>query len=588
MSVAKPITPEISAEIAFRGLRVRRKVASALLLACALPLLVLAYALHLLSAPALAPGWWLIGGMTLPALLAFTALLVAGAAFVIWELSTAVSNLASLVASGQITATTVADRSDEIGTLVTSFASMTATIDRQAHEINEIPERLDQLTRLAFQDPLTGLPNRKLFLDRMGQGAARAKRQRKSVAVLFLDLDRFKRFNDGLGHSTGDQLLAEVGQRLNSCIREEETLARLGGDEFGIFLEDVTDLSAVTVVAERVAASLRQPFTVRGRDLVITASIGIAMSGAVPLHPDQLLRQADVAMYHAKREGGARYHVFRGSMEGPALKRLDVEIDLRRAVESGELTLHYQPIVALASGRVTGVEALLRWEHSRFGALLPAEIIHTLEETELIGRVGQWILREACRQVVDWQGKGVRGTIVSVNLCPRHLEASCLVDDVRSALREAGLKPSRLKLEITESAAMADVPGLAGRLQALRGMGVRLAIDDFGTGYSSMTRLKHFPVESLKIDRTLVRDLPRDRVNLSIVRALVQLARGLNLTLTAEGVESYEQVAQLSALGCDEAQGYYFAPALPPNRVRAFLMSRGVGSVADQARSPGR
>jgi diguanylate cyclase (GGDEF)-like protein len=460
--------------------------------------------------------------------------------------------------------------------LAASFARMAATIERQAHEIDQLPARLDQFKRQSFQDPLTNLPNRALFLDRVTHGLARARRKGQTLSVLFIDLDRFKLINDSLGHSAGDQVLVETGRRLESCARAEDTVARLGGDEFGLLLEDVKDFAGATAVAERVAAALRDPFALGERQIPITASIGIALSREGLLGPEDLLRQSDLAMYRAKTGGGAHHEVFRGGMESPALKRLDLEIDLRRAVDRRELTLHYQPIVALDSGRVTGVEALIRWDHAPLGTLLPAEIIQVLEDIGLIVPVGQWVLREACREAALWQADRGPAPAVSVNLSVRQLHASSLVDDVAAALHQSGLKSERLKLEITESTAMADVPSIAGQLRTLTAMGIRLVIDDFGSGYAFLARLKHFPVEGLKIDRSLIRGIPNDPMDVAIVGALVGLTRGLKMTLTAEGVDTSQQALQLKALGCAEAQGYYFAPPLPADRVRTLLsMSRG-------------
>ena len=576
---------ELPREKAFAGHRVRRKVASALLLGCALPLLVLAYALHILSGPVLDPHWWLLGGVTIPALLVFTALLMSGGAVVVWDLSSAVSRLAGLAASGRITSGAATDRTDEIGNLLTSFARMAATIEQQAAQIKLLPGRLSDLTRQAFQDSLTKLPNRALFLDRLTHGLVRAQRRRQAVALLFADLDRFKLINDGLGHSAGDRLLVEVGQRLQRYVRDEDTLARLGGDEFGILLEEVTDLTAATEIAQRIDAGLREPFVLAGREIVITASIGIAMSdGDVP--PDDLVRQADLAMYRAKAGGRARYAVFQGTMETPAQERLDTEMALRRAVERRELTLHYQPIVSLDTGEVVDVEALLRWDRCPAGRLLPAEIVQVLEDTNLIVPVGEWVLQEACRQAAQWQAGGMVAPLVSVNVSAGQLHASSLVDSVATALRNAGLNPDRLKLELTEATAMMADPRSLAELHKLKEMGVHLLIDDFGTGHSSLTRLKHFPVDGLKIDGSVVRGLPRDPADVAIVHALAGVACALNLTLTAEGVESHEQVVQLKALGCSQAQGYYFAPPLLPDRLRRFFFMRSKVS-GDQDRKSG-
>jgi diguanylate cyclase (GGDEF)-like protein len=568
----------IRREVAFPGQRLRRKVASALLLSTALPLLILAYSLYSPPTSSVNSESWLLEGATISALLVFTALLMAGAAAVVWDLTSAVSRLAAGVRAGRIPEAT--PRSDEIGTLVTSFARMAATIERQAQEISQLPLRLDQLTRQAFQDPLTSLPNRALFLDRLKQGLARAERHRRAVSVLFMDLDRFKLINDSLGHSAGDEFLVEVGRRLRACLRDEDTIARLGGDEFGILIEEVTNLSGPIGVAERITDALGEPFTFAGREVALTASIGIAMTGTSVVQAEELLRQADLAMYRAKAEGRARHEVFHGSMEAPALERLDLEMDLRRALERRELRLYYQPVVALATGHITEAEALIRWSHSQRGLILPAEFIHVLEDAGLMVAVGRWVLGDACRQAAAWQAElNEKAPIISVNLSPKQLQASTLVDDVASALREAGLTPDRLKLEVAESATMADAPVIIERLHALKKIGVRLAIDDFGIGSSSLARLKRLPVDTIKIDRSLIRGLLSDPVDTAIVSAVVTLAQGLRMMVTAEGVESYDQVVQLQGLGCGQAQGYYFAHPLPPARLRVLLsMSRNGSS----------
>jgi diguanylate cyclase (GGDEF)-like protein/PAS domain S-box-containing protein len=431
-----------------------------------------------------------------------------------------------------------------------------------------------QLAHQAFHDPLTGLPNRALFMDRLTHALARTGRRDSPVAVLFLDLDRFKVINDSLGHGVADRLLVEVGRRLQTCLRPEDTVARLGGDEFAILLEDV-DESAAARVAERIASQLQSPFALDGREVFVTTSVGIALSRAGQSGPDEIIRDADLAMYQAKTKGKARYEVFDGRMNGLALQRLDLEIDLRSAVTRQEFKVYYQPIMTVETGCVAEVEALVRWEHPRRGLLPPAEFIALTEETGLIVPIGQWVLTEACRQARQWQQRhpSTPPLVMSVNLSARQFQQPDLVHEIGEALRQSGLDPGSLKLEITETVVMHDAASTLAKLQALKELGIRIAIDDFGTGYSSLSYLRRFPVDTLKIDRSFVSGVGADTEDLAIVRAVVQVARSLNLSVTAEGIETAKQLAQLHSLGCDRGQGDYFAKPLPAEAMDAFLAS---------------
>ena len=473
----------INREVAFAGQQVRRKVIFALALCSVLPLLLLTYAFHTPVREFLGPLAGVADAVSVPALLVFTGLLMAGGAFVVWDIATALSRAAQLSSERNPDLPADLVRKDEIGTLMSSFARMLATIEQQSQEINEFPRRLDQLIREAFRDALTGLPNRALFMDRLAHALTRAEHGGANLVVLFLDLDRFKILNETLGHEVGDRLLLEVGHRITSCLRPEDTVARLGGDEFALLLEDTADLTAATAMAERVSAEIQRPFIVDGRDVLISASIGIALTGGGSMQPEEVLRNADLAMYQAKAEGRARYELYQPGLSISTRERLDLQSDLRTAGARQELTLRYQPVVTLTTIRAVEVEALIRWDHRRRGALLPADFIALSEETGLIVPMGQWVLREACRQARAWQTEaaGAAPLIVDVNLAASQFERDLLPEEIANILRETGLEPGRLQLEVSEAVLMRDDPRMLDRLDALKKIGVRLAIDDFGT-----------------------------------------------------------------------------------------------------------
>ncbi|HEY7041800.1 MAG TPA: EAL domain-containing protein [Methylomirabilota bacterium] len=568
-------TEELNRELAFAGQKVKQKVIFALTLASVIPLLILTYAFQAPVRNMLGPIGQYTETFTMPALLIFTGLLMAGGAFVVWDVASAISRAANLATTAKLAdLPTTPTRKDEIGTLMSSFAKMLATIEQQTDEINRFPKRLDQLARQAFRDSLTSMPNRALFMDRLSHALTRTERRGEQLAVLFLDLDRFKVVNDSLGHSVGDQLLVGVSQRLAACLRPEDTIARLGGDEFAILLEDVKDDRGPTSVADRLTAELQQPFKVEGREVIITVSIGIAMSTAKRMTPEDILRDADLAMYHAKGKGKARYEVFDKSMNAPAQERMDLELDLRNAVTRGEFTLHYQPVVELPTGRITEVEALVRWKHPQRGLLFPADFVGLSEETGLIVPLGRWVLHEACRQTRQWQLASAGTPLaISVNISARQLQQPGLVEEIDAVLRDTRLDPSTLRLEITETVVMHDAPATLAKLEALKALGVQLAIDDFGTGYSSLGYLKRFPVDTLKIDRSFVKGIGGNVEDSAIVRAVITVAKSLNLSVTAEGIETAEQLEHLRTLGCDHGQGYFFAKPLTSDRVPALLLS---------------
>jgi diguanylate cyclase (GGDEF)-like protein/PAS domain S-box-containing protein len=432
-----------------------------------------------------------------------------------------------------------------------------------------------QLRYLAFHDPLSNLPNRALFMERLVHALERAQRHGKRLAVLFLDLDNFKVVNDSLGHQYGDQLLRTVAQRLQSCLRPADTVARLGGDEFILLLEEIADVRDAIQVAERIQQVLRVPLRLDEHEVFTTASIGIAINSSELRRPDDLVRSADLAMYRAKEQGKAHYAFFDANMNTRAMERLALETDLRRATERNEFTVVYQPVVDLASGRMCEVEALVRWDHPRRGRVAPGEFIPLAEETGLIIQIGQLVLEQACRQVRRWQQlyAGEQPLVLSVNLSARQFQHPRLVDSIAGTLAETGFDPRSLKLEITETMMMQDGEHNAAVMRELKRLGIQLAIDDFGTGYCSLGYLKCFPVDTLKIDRSFIAGLGSSAEDTAIVRAVIAFAKALNLSVTGEGIETVDQLNQLKELECTRGQGFYFGRPLSSDVVTALLES---------------
>jgi diguanylate cyclase (GGDEF)-like protein/PAS domain S-box-containing protein len=445
----------------------------------------------------------------------------------------------------------------------------------QAEDVTERRLAEDQLVHRSLHDPLTALPNRMLFLDRLKQSLGRESRSPGSVAVMFLDLDHFKVINDSLGHEAGDEVLRAMAARLQASVRPGDTVSRFGGDEFVILCEDILDERQVTVIADRLAATVSAPIALASGDVVLTTSAGVAIAATSTEKPEDLIRDADAALYRAKDRGRARHEIFDPAMRVRAVKRMQIERELRQAIDHGDLRLHYQPIVRLADGRITGVEALVRWQHPQRGLVPPNEFISVAEETGLIEPMGSWVLREACGHLRSWPSVGPGGSplVLAVNVSARELARYGFADRIAATLEEAGVPPRTVCLEITETVLIEAARSALSSLDELRKLGVVFAIDDFGTGYSSLTYLKRFEVDSLKLDRSFVHGLGEDPEDSAIVSAVVALAHALDLTIVAEGVESEGQRTQLQDLGCDQAQGYYFARPQPAVALAKLLAS---------------
>jgi diguanylate cyclase (GGDEF)-like protein len=433
---------------------------------------------------------------------------------------------------------------------------------RVAGTIEDITERRELEDRLHYQahfDSLTGLPNRVLFFDRLAQALARAQRASHKVAVLFVDIDRFKVINDTLGHGTGDQLLKRAAECLARSVRAEDTVARLAGDEFAIVLPRVERPEDAALVAEKVLSLLAEPFDIDGQEVLVTGSIGVAISTVDGSDTEALVKNADTAMFRAKNAGRNAYEFYTAEMNDRALEQLEMERRLRRALERNEFVLHFQPKTQVSTGEITGCEALLRWIGPDGKLVPPAEFVRLLEETGLIMRVGEWVIRSACKQIADWRRANVAAVPIAVNLSAKQFNHRSLAAVVESALRDYDVDGSMLEVELTESAAMQnpdDAIVTLGKLKALR---VQIAIDDFGTGYSSLSYLKRLPIDVLKIDRSFVTGLPNNENDASITKAIIMMAHSLGLKVVAEGVEQRQQLRFLAENGCDDAQGYLFS-----------------------------
>jgi diguanylate cyclase (GGDEF)-like protein len=464
---------------------------------------------------------------------------------------------------------------------VASFVLAAIVADRQ-RDIAERERAEAELAHVALHDPLTGLDNRVLFMEKLGQALARSERRPGTLAVMFLDLDRFKAINDHLGHAAGDEVLSMLGERLGPALRPGDTASRFGGDEFVIFCEEIASELEATRIANRIGDAIVQPMRLGAGEVVVTASIGIALARRPADRPETLVRDADAAVYRAKDRGGARYELFGQDMRRRIANRLRTESELGVAIEEGGLSLHYQPVLRLEDERMEAVEALVRWKHGARGLLLPVEFIPLAEQTGLIDPLGDWVLEEACRQLTVWREASPEGHApkMMINVSPRQLARPDFVNRTRRSIAESGLEPSGLTFEITESALMEASPQTLHLLEGLRELGARVAIDDFGTGYSSLSHLRRIPLDVLKLDRSFVDGMGRNPQDAAIVVAVVDLAHALGLAVVAEGVETEQQRDQLRLLGCDYAQGFLFGrPVLP----EAFL---GPATTAATAGSP--
>ncbi len=433
-----------------------------------------------------------------------------------------------------------------------------------------------EIEKLAYYDSLTTLPNRTLLKDRLRQAITKAHRDRTQLAILFLDLDRFKGVNDTLGHAMGDRLLQEVGSRLSSCLRKTDTVARLGGDEFVVMLTGPSDKHEefISIIARKILDQVSSPIILDDKEAFTSCSIGVAVYPGDGEEVDTLLKHADLAMYQAKEQGRNNFQFFSQEINDKVVERMMLENNLRRALERNELFLVYQPKMDLEKGTVSGMEALLRWDHPEQGLIMPARFMPLAEDTGLIRPIGEWVLRTACAQNKAWQNAGQAFLPVSVNLSGKQMLQQDLAQKVASALDDSGLAPHYLELELTESTVMSSAEETIIILQKLKQMGVSLAVDDFGTGYSSLSYLKHFPIDRLKIDRAFVRDITSNPDDAAIAEAIIAMAESLKLRVTAEGVELKEQLDFLHTRGCDEMQGFYFSHPIPADEMVSFLKNQ--------------
>ncbi|OGU21179.1 MAG: diguanylate cyclase [Hydrogenophilales bacterium RIFOXYD1_FULL_62_11] len=467
---------------------------------------------------------------------------------------------------------------DQISLLRQANAQLViATID--AHKLAEqVQTAHADLDHLVHHDVLTGLPNRILLNDRLAQAIALAHRQGKQLAVMFMDLDRFKHINDSLGHAVGDRLLQSVAHRLVGGVRHSDTVSRQGGDEFVLLLPDIEHAEDVALSAQKMLMAIARPHLIERHDLHIGVSIGISIYPDDGQDAETLIKHADIAMYHAKESGRNNYKFFEPDMNARAVQRQSIEVGLRRALERQEFVLHYQPKINLHSGTIVGVEALIRWQHPQRGLLEPAQFVSIAEDSGLILPIGRWVLREACLQARTWQDAGLPPIAVAVNTSALEFRAADFLEYVRATLDESGLEPRYLELELTESVLMRDAASADSVLHALADLGVKLAVDDFGTGYSSLSYLRQFPIDTLKIDQSFVNQITRNPDDGTLVSAVISMGKSLRQRVIAEGVETAEQAAFLLAQHCDEGQGYFFGRPVGAEAL-AVLLQAGVSPV---------
>ena len=444
-----------------------------------------------------------------------------------------------------------------------------------SREITDQKMAEERIKHLATHDALTGLPNRVMFSHLLTTAIPLAQRQRRSLAVLFIDLDRFKFINDTLGHEAGDKLLKKVTSRFKKALRASDVIARFGGDEFVVLVQDLSDTKHVVTIARKILSAAIRPVTLMGRECRVTASIGIAMYPQDGDNEQSLMKNADIAMYFAKEEGKNNFQFYSKDIKSQSLERLVLENNLRNALERNEFSLHYQAKLDLSNSTITGVEALLRWDNAELGSVPPAQFIPIAEETGMIVSIGKWVLRTACAQNVAWQRMGLPPICMAVNLSVRQFSDEHLLHDIAAILRETGMAPHLLELEITEGMVIHNPEHALKLLSAIKAMGVRLAIDDFGTGYSSLGQLKNFPIDTLKVDRSFIRDIATNSEDKAITEAIIAMGKTLSLTVVAEGVETMEQEAFLRENACDEMQGYYFSKPIPAAELEALLSKHG-------------
>jgi diguanylate cyclase (GGDEF)-like protein len=466
-----------------------------------------------------------------------------------------------------------------IGFLLQAIAGMSMIAclledEREASELATV-----EMEHLAYHDALTGLPNRPLFMDRLILALAQASRSDQKVAVFFLDLDRFKDINDSLGHSTGDALLKAVAERIRRCIREGDTVARFGGDEFTLLIPRIDQVEDAAKIAQKILETLKIPFSIAEHELFLTTSIGISVHPADGMDAETLVRNADTAMYRAKDQGRDNYQLYAPAMNARALERLALENMLRKALSHRELVLFYQPVADMRTKSIVGVEALIRWQHPERGLVSPAHFISVAESSGLIIPIGEWVLHTACRQTKIWQKRIHSDLTVAVNLSARQFQQPNLIEEVAEVLEETGLDPECLELEITESNAMQNAENTIYTLRELKALGVRIAMDDFGTGYSSLSYLKRFPIDTLKLDQSFVREITTVASDAAIATAVISMAHSLNLRVIGEGVETEEQFAFLQKQKCDYIQGYLFSPPQSADSLEAYLLERKAAAI---------